>query len=93
MTTLAPQAKKLTGTVVSTKMQGTIIVVVERYEKHPRYGKFIRSKKQFKVDAKSGSCKEGDRVTIVSCRPLSKDKHFKLFSVDKSSVEPPVPSI
>lgn len=82
MTTPATQAKKLEGTVVSTKMQGTVVVVVERYEKHPRYGKFIRSNKRYKVDAKAGSCKEGDKVTIVSCRPISKDKHFKLLSVD-----------
>ncbi|PIR46646.1 MAG: 30S ribosomal protein S17 [Candidatus Vogelbacteria bacterium CG10_big_fil_rev_8_21_14_0_10_45_14] len=81
MTDKKTQLKTLSGTVVSTKMKSTIVVLVDRYEKHPRYGKFIRSRKRYKVDAENGKAEEGDRVRIISCRPISKDKYFRLLDV------------
>lgn len=68
----------LRGTVVSTKMQDTITVAVERYVMHPKYKKFMRRTKKFLVDDKGNTAKEGDKVEIRETRPLSKRKHFVL---------------
>ena len=70
--------KILSGTVVSDKMKDTIVVLVERYQKHPRYGKFIGRRKKFKAHDAGNTAKIGDKVRIVETRPISKDKHFKL---------------
>lgn len=71
-------AKKLTGTVVSNKMKDTVVVLVERYEKHPKYGKFIRSSKKFKAHDAGNTKVIGEKVEIVETKPISKDKHFKV---------------
>lgn len=68
--------KSLTGTVVSDKMKDTIVVLVERYEKHPKYEKFIKRRKKFKAHDAGNSKRIGERVTITESRPYSKDKHF-----------------
>ncbi len=68
----------LRGTVVSTKMQDTITVAVERYVMHPKYKKFMRRTKKFLVDDKGNTAHEGDKVEIRETRPLSKRKHFEL---------------
>ncbi len=72
-------AKILSGTVVSDKMKDTIVVLVERYEKHPRYGKFIKKRKKFKVHDFGNTAKIGDKVQIIETRPISKEKSFKLL--------------
>lgn len=72
-------AKILSGTVVSDKMKDTAVVLVERYEKHPRYGKFIRKRKKFKVHDLGNTAKIGDKVQIIETRPISKEKSFKLL--------------
>ena len=69
-------AKKLTGTVVSNKMKDTIVVLVERYEKHPKYGKFLKKSKKFKAHDAGNTKQMGEKVTIVEVKPISKDKHF-----------------
>ena len=72
-------AKTLSGTVVSDKMKDTVVVLVERYEKHPRYGKFIKKRKKFKVHDSGNTAKIGDKVQIIETRPISKEKSFKLL--------------
>lgn len=72
--------KILSGTVVSNKMKDTIVVSVERYEKHPQYSKFIKRRKKFKVHDLGNTAKIGDKVDIVETRPISKDKSFKLLT-------------
>ncbi len=74
----APKARVLRGTVVSTKMQDTIAVQVERYVMHPKYKKFMRRTKKFLVHDKGNTAKEGDKVEIRETRPISKRKHFEL---------------
>lgn len=64
------------GTVVSTKMKDTAVVLVERYEKHPKYGKFVKSKKKFKAHDLGNTKAVGEKVSIRETRPISKDKHF-----------------
>jgi small subunit ribosomal protein S17 len=70
----------LEGVVVSDKMQDTIVVKVVRFVKHPKYGKFQKLAKKFKADDKGNTAKIGDKVAIEECRPISKDKHFKLVT-------------
>jgi len=68
--------KTLSGVVVSDKMKDTIVVAVESYKKHPKYHKFVKSTKRFKVHNPGNTCKVGDKVEIVETRPISKDKTF-----------------
>ena len=68
--------KTFTGTVVSDKMKDTVVVLVERYEKHPKYGKFIKHKKKFKAHDAGNTKRIGEKVTIAETKPISKDKRF-----------------
>lgn len=70
--------KTLTGVVVSTKMKDTIVVKVDRFEKVSKYERFMKISKKYKAHDAGNTKKEGERVTIVECRPISKDKHFKV---------------
>ena len=70
------KGKVLSGTVVSDKMKDTIVVFVERYEKHRKYGKFVKRGKKFKAHDAGNTKKIGERVEIKECTPISKDKHF-----------------
>ncbi|OHA56804.1 MAG: 30S ribosomal protein S17 [Candidatus Vogelbacteria bacterium GWA1_51_14] len=73
-----PTRRTLSGTVVSAKMQKTVVVAVDRYTKHPKYGKFLLRSKKYKAHEPTGEVKEGDKVTIEECRPMSKDVSFKV---------------
>ena len=73
--------KTLTGKVVSTKMNKTVIVEVDRERFHPLYKKIMHRSKRFKVHTENNDLKIGDQVMIKECRPISKEKHFIL---DKS---------
>jgi len=75
------KTRTINARVISDKMDKTITVLVERKVKHPVYGKYInRSSKLFAHDEEN-QCREGDTVLITSCRPLSKNKTFKLVEV------------
>ncbi|WP_420934726.1 30S ribosomal protein S17 [Alteromonas sp. A081] len=69
------------GRVVSSKMDKTITVVVERFVKHPIYGKFIKRSTKLHAHDESNVCNKGDLVTISECRPLSKNKSWMLVDV------------
>lgn len=71
--------KFFTGQIVSTKMKDTVVVVVARYTKHPKYGKFLKSQKRFKVHDAGNKHQVGEIVEIVETRPRSKDKRFKIL--------------
>ncbi len=73
--------KTLDGVVVSDKMQKTVVVLVKRYVKHPKYQKFITKTKRFKVHDEKGAAKLGDKVVIESCRPISRAKHFMVKEI------------
>ena len=66
------------GVVVSDKMAKTVTVLVNRFVKHPKYGKFMKITKKYKAHDENNTYKEGDTVIIEECRPLSKDKSFKV---------------
>ena len=85
--TKTTKPKILTGTVVSNKMKDTIVVSVERYEKHPKYGKFIKRRKKFKAHDVGNTAGIGDKVQIIETRPVSKDKHFRLIENSKLEIK------
>lgn len=68
--------KTLAGTVVSDKMDKTVVVLVKSFTKDPLYGKYRQSGKKYKAHDPENRFKVGDKVTIASTRPISKDKHF-----------------
>ena len=73
--------RTLTGRVVSTKMQKTVAVEIQRLVKHDMYGKFIRRTTKLLAHDESGESKEGDLVTIVPCRPMSRRKSWRVSAV------------
>jgi small subunit ribosomal protein S17 len=79
-TTQTGKRRVLRGTVVSTKMQDTITVAVERYVKHPKYKKFMRRTKKYLVHDKGNTATTGDSVEIEETRPMSRRKHFQLLT-------------
>ena len=68
------------GTVVSDKMDKSIVVRVERRVRHPVYQKIIRRTSKFTAHDPENSCKEGDVVRIRECRPLSKSKRWEVIA-------------
>jgi small subunit ribosomal protein S17 len=69
------------GRVVSDKMNKTVTVLVERRERHPLYGKYMRRSSRIKAHDENNECHEGDLVAITQCRPLARDKHFRLVEI------------
>jgi small subunit ribosomal protein S17 len=73
--------RTLTGRVVSSKMQKTIAVEIERVVKHPMYGKYMRRTTKLLAHDEKGEAKEGDKVSIAQSRPLSRRKAWTLVSI------------
>ena len=81
MSTEALKSKTVTGTVISSKMDKTISVRIERTVKHSLYGKYIRRSTKVMAHDEINECNEGDVVVIESSRPLSKNKSWRLQKV------------
>jgi len=77
----AKGARTLTGRVVSTKMQKTVAVEIERLVKHPMYGKFIRRTTKLLAHDENSESHDGDLVKIAPCRPLSRRKSWRIVAV------------
>ena len=75
-------SRTLTGNVISDSMDKTVTVLVERRVKHPVYGKILTKSSKIKAHDDSNSVKEGDRVVIAECRPISKDKSWTVIKVE-----------
>ena len=73
--------KERIGVVVSDKMDKTIVVAVERKEKHPMYGKFVKKTTKFVAQDEKNECGIGDTVRIMETRPLSKTKNWRLVEI------------
>ena len=71
--------KTLNGVVVSDKMKDTVVVLVERYIKDTKYHKFVNLRKRYHVHNPGNTKKVGDKVTIESCRPMSRRKAFQIL--------------
>jgi small subunit ribosomal protein S17 len=81
-------ARRTVGRVVSNKMKKSVTVSVERLIKHPVYGKFIRRTTKIMAHDEEQTCREGDTVAIVECRPISKRKAWKVVEViERAPVE------
>ena len=73
--------KERIGVVVSNKMQKSIVVEIERREKHPIYGKFIKKTSRFMAHDEKQECNIGDTVRIMETRPLSSRKRWRLVEI------------
>ncbi|PIP27275.1 MAG: 30S ribosomal protein S17 [Candidatus Moranbacteria bacterium CG23_combo_of_CG06-09_8_20_14_all_39_10] len=69
---------KKKGVVVSDKMAKTVVVAVDSFKTHPKYKKKYKSTKKYKAHDEEGKYKVGDLVEIIPCRPMSKDKCYKV---------------
>ena len=83
--------KTLRGRVVSVKMTDTAVVAVDRYVKHRMYGKYRRVTKRYKAHDPGNTVSVGDRVAIESCRPISKEKQFRVVGVGAAAERVGVP--
>ena len=78
----ARNARKVrTGTVVSDKMQKTVVVAIDRRVPHPVYGKMVTRTRRVKAHDEENSAKTGDTVRIMETRPLSKDKRWRVVEI------------
>ena len=78
--------KVLIGTVVSDKMDKTVVVQVKRLFMHPRYKKYVRRNARYKAHDATNQCGIGDKVQIIESRPLSKDKHWRVSKIIEKAV-------
>ena len=73
------------GTVVSDKMDKTIVVAIETRVKHKLYKKFVKRTTKLKAHDEENSCRVGDMVKIMETRPLSRDKRWRLVEIIKKA--------
>ena len=79
----AVKKKTLTGTVVSNKMEKTVVIKVTRRFAHPTFKKVISTTKKYKVHDEKNECQPGDIISVCETRPLSKDKRWRLIEIIK----------
>ncbi len=77
----AGSGRTMTGRVVSNKMQKTVSVAVERVVRHPVFGKYIRRTTRLLAHDEANACREGDLVSIVECRPISRHKSWRVAEI------------
>ena len=73
--------RTVVGRVVSDKMDKTVSVAIERRIKHPMYGKYIRRTTKVMAHDANNECKQGDRVAIAECRPVSRNKSWSVVNI------------
>ena len=78
--------KVMVGTVVSDKMDKTVVVAVETKVKHPMYKKTVNRTYKLKAHDENNECKTGDKVKVMETRPLSKDKRFRVVEVMEKAI-------
>lgn len=79
--------KTLQGTVVSSKMDKTVVVQVERRYMHPKFKKVVKSTRKYSAHDENNECKPGDVISIRETRPLSKTKRWRMLEVLEKAVE------
>ena len=79
--TITGRRKEREGVVVSDKMQKTVVVVVERLVRHPKYHKYLKQRARYKAHDEKNQCRVGDRVRIIESRPLSHDKRWAVRAI------------
>ncbi len=78
--------KTMVGTVVSDKMDKTVVVAVETMVKHPIYKKTVKRTYKLKAHDEENNCKVGDKVKVMETRPLSKDKRWRVVEIVEKAV-------
>jgi small subunit ribosomal protein S17 len=78
--------KQVVGTIVSNKMDKTVIVLVERLVKHPLYQKYIKRRSKFAAHDESNACSIGDTVKITESRPISRTKKWRVSEIVEKAV-------
>lgn len=78
--------KRMVGTVVSDKMDKTVVVSIERLFQHPKYKKYVKRNKKYKAHDETNKCRVGDVVEIEETRPLSKEKRWRVVKIVKRSI-------
>jgi small subunit ribosomal protein S17 len=73
--------KEILGLVTSNSMDKSITVIVERKEKHPMYGRYVKKSKKFHAHDEKNECNVGDTVRIMETRPLSKTKCWRMVEI------------
>lgn len=76
----------MVGTVCSDKMDKTVVVMIERLVKHPRYKKYVKRRAKYKAHDERKECHIGDTVSIVETRPLSREKRWRVREVIKRAM-------
>jgi small subunit ribosomal protein S17 len=79
--------RKIVGRVVSDKMDKTVSVAIERQIKHPVVGKYIRRTSKLMAHDENNECKTGDRVAISECRPIAKNKSWRVVDIVERAPE------
>ena len=82
-----PQLRTVVGVVASDKGDKTIKVIVNFQTKHPKYGKYLQRRTVLHAHDEKNEAKEGDRVELAECRPLSKTKHHRLVRIVEKAPE------
>src|SRR5436190_3010013 len=82
-----PLLRTIEGVVASDKGDKTIKVVVNYQTRHPKYGKFLKRRTVLHAHDEKNDAKEGDKVQIAECRPISKTKHHRLLRVIERAPE------
>ena len=72
--------KVLKGKVVSTKMKDTVVISIDSFKKHPKYGKYIKKQNKIMAHDEGNTCKEGEIIEIIETKPISRHKRFKVLS-------------
>ncbi len=81
VTPMRPGQKTLVGTVISDKMDKTVVVAVASSKRHRLYGKTLRRTKHYKAHDPNNTCKLGDTVRMVETRPISKEKRWRVVDI------------
>ncbi len=71
--------KILKGVIVSAKMKDTVVISIDSFKKHPKYGKYIKKQSKIMAHDEGNVCKEGEIIEIIETKPISKNKRFKVL--------------
>lgn len=85
MSATEKKARTMQGVVVSNGMDKSIVISAERFIKHSKYKKFIRKSTKIMAHDAENACGVGDKVTVEECAPMSKNKSWKLVSIDEKA--------
>jgi small subunit ribosomal protein S17 len=77
--------KVMTGKVVSNKMDKSVVVLVEKLQMHPFYGRVVKTSKKLMAHDERGECQIGDLVKVMETRPLSKRKHWRVVEIQEKA--------